>query len=47
MVAIKLYFEGMAGTHLENALRGLRDTGSADALYNQNIRSMEPKELCA
>jgi hypothetical protein len=28
-----LDFEGMAGTHLEDALRALRDTGSADALY--------------
>ena len=45
MATIKFYFEGMAGTHLEDALRALRDTGSADALYDHKIRSTEPKEL--
>lgn len=45
MVTIKFYFEGMAGTHLEDALRALRDTASADALYNHRTRSIEPKEL--
>ncbi len=45
MGVIKLYFEGMAGTHLEDALRALRDTGSADALYNYKIRTMEPEDL--
>ncbi len=45
MASIKLYFESMAGTHLEDALRALRDTGSADALYDHKLRSMDPKEL--
>jgi hypothetical protein len=45
MASIKLYFESMAGTHLEDALRALRDTGSADALYDHRLRSMDPKEL--
>jgi hypothetical protein len=45
MAVIKLYFESMAGTHLEDALRALRDTASADALYDHKIRSMDPKEL--
>lgn len=45
MASIKLYFESMAGTHLEDALRALRDTGSADALYDHKLRSMNPKEL--
>jgi hypothetical protein len=45
MATIKLYFEGMAGTHLEDALRALRHTGSADALYDHKLRSMDPREL--
>jgi hypothetical protein len=45
MASIKLYFESMAGTHLEDALRALRGTGSADALYDHKLRSMNPKEL--
>jgi hypothetical protein len=45
MVAIKLYFEPMAGTHLEDALRALRDTASADALYEHKLRAMDPDEL--
>ncbi len=45
MASIKLYFESMAGTHLEDALRALRDTGSADALYDHKLRSMDTKEL--
>jgi hypothetical protein len=45
MASIKLYFESMAGTHLKDALRDLRDTGSADALYNHKLRSMDPEEL--
>jgi hypothetical protein len=45
MGSITFYFESMAGTHLEDALRALRDTGSADALYDHKLRSMSPKEL--
>lgn len=45
MASVKLYFESMAGTHLEDALRALRDTGSADALYDHKLRSMDPTEL--
>jgi hypothetical protein len=45
MASIKLYFESMAGTHLGDALRALRDTGSADALYDHKLRSMDPKDL--
>lgn len=45
MASIRFYFESMAGTHLEDALRTLRDTASADALYDHKLRSMDPKEL--
>ena len=45
MGSIKLYFETMAGTHLVDALRALRDTGSAEALYDHRLRSLHPKEL--
>lgn len=45
MASFTLYFESMAGTHLEDALRALRDTGSSDALYDHKLRSIEPKEI--
>lgn len=45
MATIRFYFEGMAGTHLEDALQALRDTGSADALYDHSLRAMEPDDL--
>ena len=45
MASFKFYFESMAGTHLEDALRALRDTGSADALYDHKLRSMDPKDI--
>ena len=45
MASFKLYFESMAGTHLGDALRALRDTSSADALYDHDLRSTDPKEL--
>lgn len=45
MAGIKFYFESMAGTHLEDALRALRDTASADALYDHKLRALDPAEL--
>jgi hypothetical protein len=37
MVGFQFYFETMAGTHLEDSLRALRDSGSADALYAPSL----------
>lgn len=37
-----LYFETMAGTHLADSLRALRDAGSADALYDPSLRATDP-----
>jgi hypothetical protein len=40
-----LYFESMAGTHLEDSVRALRDAGSADALYGPSLRATDPDEI--
>jgi hypothetical protein len=38
-----VYFETMAGTHLADAIRALRDAGSSDALYDPELRATDPK----
>jgi hypothetical protein len=45
MAKIQFYFETMAGTHLEDSVRALRDAGSADALYSPSLRTTDPKDL--
>ncbi|HXD53124.1 MAG TPA: hypothetical protein VN618_00080 [Solirubrobacteraceae bacterium] len=40
-----IYFETMAGTHLTDAVRALRDSGSADALYDHQLRAADPSEV--
>ncbi len=35
----------MAGTHLADSLRALRDAGSADALYTPSLRATDPDEI--
>lgn len=40
-----LYFETMAGTHLADAVRALRDAGSADALYDPSLRATDPSDI--
>lgn len=42
MVKIEFYFETMAGTHLSDAVRALRDSGSSDALYAESVRRATP-----
>jgi len=42
MVKLKLYFESMAGIHLRDAVRALRDSGSAETLYDSKIRAADP-----
>lgn len=38
MPTFQLYFETMAGTHLSDAIRALRDAGSSDALSDPELR---------
>lgn len=38
MPKLTIYFESMAGTHLADSVRSLRDAGSADALYERSLR---------
>lgn len=45
VVDVHIYFETMAGTHLTDAIRALRDAGSADALYEPALRNMDPREV--
>jgi hypothetical protein len=45
MPTFRLYFETMAGTHLRDAIRALRDAGSADTLYDPVWRATDPDEL--
>jgi hypothetical protein len=45
MVDFHIYFETMAGTHLTDAVRALRDAGSSDALYEPELRVMDPSEV--
>jgi hypothetical protein len=39
MPGFQLYFETMAGTHLADSVRALRDAGSPDALYEPSLRA--------
>lgn len=45
MVDFHIYFETMAGTHLTDAVCALRDAGSSDALYEPELRVMDPSEV--
>jgi hypothetical protein len=45
MPTFQLYFETMAGTHLSDAIRALRDAGSSDALYDPELRATDPSEI--
>jgi hypothetical protein len=45
MVKLYIYFETMAGTHLTDAVRALRDAGSSDALYEPELRNMHPNDV--
>jgi hypothetical protein len=45
MTKFQLYFESMAGTHLADAVRALRDSGSADALYDISLRAGDPDKI--
>jgi hypothetical protein len=45
MVGLPFYFETMAGTHLEDAMRALRDAGSADALYAPSLLIADPTAI--
>ncbi len=45
MSEFQFYFETMAGTHLEDSLRALRDAGSADALYDPWLRNTDLNAL--
>ncbi len=40
-----VYFESMAGMHLTDAVRALRDAGSSDALYEPELRVKDPSEV--
>lgn len=42
MPNLTIYFESMAGMHLADAVRALRDAGSADALYEPSLRATDP-----
>jgi hypothetical protein len=42
MPTFHLYFETMAGTHLGDSVRALRDSGSPDALYGASLREGKP-----
>jgi hypothetical protein len=45
MPKLHFYFETMAGTHLADAVRALRDAGSADALYESALRATDPADI--
>jgi hypothetical protein len=45
MSGLQFYFETMAGTHLEDSLRALRDSGSADALYAPSLLTTDPDAI--
>jgi hypothetical protein len=40
-----IYFETMAGTHLTDAVRALRDAGSSDTLYEPKLRARGLSEV--
>jgi hypothetical protein len=39
MVTLELYFETIAGAHLQDAVDALRDSGSADILHDEETRT--------
>ncbi len=41
----EIYFESMAGFHLADAVRALRDAGSPDALYDPVLRSRDREQI--
>lgn len=41
MPKLEIYFESMAGTHLTDSVRALRNAGSADALYDRSLRDTD------
>jgi hypothetical protein len=45
MPKFAVYFETMAGTHLADSVRALRDAGSADALYDLSLRASDAGHL--
>ena len=45
MVKIDIYFETMAGTHLGDSVRALRDSGSPDALYDPSLCAADPQDV--
>ena len=45
MTSFHFYFETMAGTHLRDSVRALRDAGSADALYAPSLRTCDPNAI--
>jgi hypothetical protein len=45
MVQIEIYFETMAGTHLGDSVRALRDSGSSDALFDPALRAAAPTDV--
>ena len=42
---LKIYFESMAGMHLADSVRALRDAGSPDALYDPSLRSTDKGDI--
>jgi hypothetical protein len=42
MPELHFYFETMAGTHLQDSVRALRDAGSPDALYHPKLHATDP-----
>ena len=45
MAKFQLYFETMAGTHLQDAVQALRNSGSPDALYDASLRASDPNKI--
>jgi hypothetical protein len=45
MAQIEIYFETMAGTHLSDSVRALRDSGSSDTLYDPSLRAAAPEDV--
>lgn len=45
MSKIHFYFETMAGTHLQDSVRALRDAGSPDTLYDPSHRASDPSAI--
>jgi hypothetical protein len=45
LLKVEIYFETMAGTHLADSVRALRDAGSADALYTPTLIATDSGEI--